>query len=85
MGQYSTGVVRNLDPLGRVVIPKEVREKFGIAGSDPVEIFMDGEKIAVQKYALGCIFCGSLEVLVTFRNKLVCASCVNDVHEGKNK
>lgn len=75
MEQYSLGVVRNLDALGRVVIPKEVREKFDILEQDPVEIFMDGEKIAVKKYAPGCIFCGSLEAIIIFRDKPVCESC----------
>lgn len=82
MEQYSFGIVRNSDPLGRVVIPKEVRVQFDIAEHDPVEIFIDGEKIALKKYTPGCIFCGSLEVLTTFRNKLVCETCAVGAQEN---
>ncbi|MCZ8513379.1 AbrB/MazE/SpoVT family DNA-binding domain-containing protein [Paenibacillus filicis] len=81
MVQNSTGVVRNLDALGRVVIPKEIRHNFSIENNDPVEMYIDGEKIAVKKYAPGCIFCGSLEALITFHNKLVCKSCANEAQK----
>lgn len=84
MEQSSAAVVRNLDYLGRVVIPKEVRQKFEIELKDSVEFFIDGEKIAVKKYAPGCVFCGSLDVYLAFRNKPVCASCINDARKQLN-
>ncbi|WP_053218249.1 AbrB/MazE/SpoVT family DNA-binding domain-containing protein [Virgibacillus senegalensis] len=46
----STGVVRKLDQLGRIVIPVELRNNLDIAEKDPVEIFMDDDKIIFQKY-----------------------------------
>ncbi|WP_026571303.1 MULTISPECIES: AbrB/MazE/SpoVT family DNA-binding domain-containing protein [Sediminibacillus] len=46
----STGVVRKLDQLGRIVIPMEVRRNLEIEEKDPVEIFVDEEKIILQKY-----------------------------------
>ncbi|GAE92429.1 transition state regulatory protein AbrB [Gracilibacillus boraciitolerans JCM 21714] len=47
----STGIVRKLDNLGRIVIPKEVRRSLGLDEKDPVEIFVNGEQIILQKYS----------------------------------
>lgn len=46
----STGVTRKIDELGRIVLPKELRRTLGIAEKDPIEIFVEGEKIILQKY-----------------------------------
>lgn len=46
----STGIIRNMDELGRLVIPKELRRTFSINEGDPLEIFTNGEKIVIQKY-----------------------------------
>lgn len=56
----STGMVRKIDKLGRVVIPMELRRTMGIDEKDPLEIYVDGEKIVLQKYRPGCIFCGTI-------------------------
>ena len=72
----STGIVRNIDELGRVVVPKELRKKLGIANTDPVEIYVEGEKIILTKYLPVCHFCGSSEELKEYREKNICLSCV---------
>lgn len=46
----STGIVRKVDELGRVVLPIELRRSLGIEVRDPIEIFVDGERIILQKY-----------------------------------
>ncbi|MCU5571070.1 AbrB/MazE/SpoVT family DNA-binding domain-containing protein [Bacillus cereus] len=46
----STGVTRKIDELGRIVLPKELRRTLGIAEKDPMEIFVEEEKIILQKY-----------------------------------
>ncbi|MFE9080807.1 AbrB/MazE/SpoVT family DNA-binding domain-containing protein [Bacillus mobilis] len=46
----STGVTRKVDELGRIVLPKELRTTLGIAEKDPIEIFVEDEKIILQKY-----------------------------------
>ena len=71
----STGMVRQLDPLGRVVIPIELRRNLGIGEKDALEIFVNGEQIVLRKYAPGCIFCGSLDELHTIEDKQVCQLC----------
>lgn len=71
----STGIVRRMDELGRVVIPIEIRNKFDIKVKDPVEIFVDGSTIVLKKYEPNCVFCGSTKNLVEYHDKLVCSKC----------
>ena len=68
----STGIIRRVDELGRVVIPIELRNKFGIAEKDPIEIFVDGSNIVLKKFEPNCIFCGSSKKLSEYKDKLVC-------------
>ncbi|WP_438435440.1 AbrB/MazE/SpoVT family DNA-binding domain-containing protein [Gorillibacterium sp. sgz500922] len=75
----ATGIVRRVDELGRVVIPMELRRTLGIGEKDPLEIFVDGERIVLRKYAPGCIFCGSSEQLRSVKDKLVCLSCAQAI------
>ena len=75
----STGIVRNIDELGRIVIPKEIRQRLGIANTDPVEIFVDGEKIILTKYTPVCHFCGAAEETIDFKEKKICLSCAREL------
>ena len=70
-----TGVVRKLDSLGRIVIPIEIRQNFAIAEGDPLEIYVDEEKVVLAKYQPVCIFCGKERNLRTFKKKKICSSC----------
>ncbi len=72
----STGIIRRVDELGRVVIPIELRNKFGIAEKDPIEIFVDGSNIVLKKFEPNCIFCGSSKKLSEYKDKLVCDKCL---------
>ena len=62
----ATGIVRNLDQLGRIVIPKETRKMFNLNEGEPVEIFTDGDKIIIKKYNPGCQCCGNMENIKDF-------------------
>ena len=75
----STGIVRNIDELGRVVVPKELRKKLGIANTDPVEIYVEGEKIILTKYHPVCHFCGSSDSIVEYKDKNVCKKCIEEI------
>ena len=77
----STGIVRNIDELGRLVIPKEMRKKMGIGESSPVEIFVESDRIIVTKYQDSCIFCGKDSALSDFKGKRVCADCIREIKE----
>ena len=75
----STGIVRKVDELGRVVIPIELRRTLQIAEKDPLEIYVDGERIILKKYAPACIFCGNAENVMNFREKNICETCLKEM------
>ncbi|HIW56941.1 MAG TPA: AbrB/MazE/SpoVT family DNA-binding domain-containing protein [Firmicutes bacterium] len=75
----STGIVRPLDNLGRVVIPKELRVNFNLKEKDPVEIFVNDDMIILKKYAPGCIFCGNITDLTTYHDKHICKNCLEEL------
>lgn len=78
----ATGIVRQLDSLGRVVIPMELRRTMDIEEKDGLEIFVDGERIILQKYAPGCAFCGeSVGEMKPLFGKRVCPVCVSKISE----
>ena len=73
----STGVVRKVDELGRVVLPISIRQNLDIKERDPLEIFIDGDRIVLTKYAPACIFCGNADEVVYFAGKRICKECVH--------
>lgn len=75
----STGIVRRVDDLGRVVIPIELRRTLGIQEKDALEIFVDSERIVFKKYEPACIFCGSADEIVDYKNKRICRQCLKDL------
>ena len=75
----ATGIIRKVDELGRVVIPIELRNKFGIAERDPIEIYVDGSSIILKKFEPNCIFCGNTKELKLYMDKLVCPSCAKQI------
>lgn len=75
----STGIVRKVDELGRIVIPKELRRTLNIEEGDPLEIFVDGEEVILRKYEPGCVFCGNVKYVVEFKGKKVCTNCIKDI------
>lgn len=75
----STGIIRKVDELGRVVIPIELRNTLKIAEKDPIEIFVDGTSIILKKHESTCVFCGSPKKLVTYKDKLICEKCAKQI------
>jgi transcriptional pleiotropic regulator of transition state genes len=75
----STGIVRKVDELGRVVIPIELRRTLGIGEKDALEIYVDGERIMLKKYEPACIFCGNAENVTYFKGKIVCNECLTEM------
>ena len=78
----STGVVRKVDELGRIVLPIELRKLMDINVKDAVEIFTDGDSIILKKYMPACIFCGDADNIVFFNGKRICQNCLEEI---KNK
>lgn len=75
----STGIIRKVDELGRIVIPKEIRDKNEIDVGDPIEIFVEGSSIILKKYKPNCVFCGSSKDLFLYNDKLICNKCKNRI------
>ena len=72
----STGIIRRIDELGRIVLPISLRNKFEITEKDPMEIFVDGSNIILRKHEPFCVFCEETKNLVEYKGKLVCKNCI---------
>ena len=71
----STGIVRRVDVLGRVVIPKELRERMDFNCGKEIAFSVKGEEIILNRYIRGCVFCHSIENISMFKGKRVCSEC----------
>ena len=76
----STGNVRKVDELGRIVLPIELRRTLDIAERDELEIYLDDDKVVLKKYEPSCIFCGSSCGLVTYHGRNVCMECIENMN-----
>ena len=74
----STGIVRKVDELGRIVLPIELRRTLDIAEKDALEIYVDGSTIVLKKFRPSCVFCDSSRDLVTYKDKNICPRCLRD-------
>ena len=72
----STGIVRKVDELGRIVLPIELRRTFDIAEKDALEIYVDGGTIVLRKYEPSCIFCGNAKDVFIFKGRNICPKCM---------
>lgn len=79
----STGIVRKVDELGRVVIPIELRRTLSIGEKDALEIFVDGSHIILKKYEPACIFCGQAKDVQNFKGRNICPGCVEEIEKIK--
>ena len=75
----STGIVRKVDELGRIVLPIALRRTLDIAERDELEIYLDDDKVVLKKYEPSCIFCGSSCGLVTYHGRNVCMECIENM------
>jgi AbrB family transcriptional regulator, transcriptional pleiotropic regulator of transition state genes len=78
----STGIVRQMDELGRIVIPIEIRKRLGLTEKDPVEISLRGETIMLAKAQTVCVFCGRDKKLEEHRGRSVCRVCIGELASG---
>ena len=76
----STGIVRKVDELGRVVLPIEMRRTLDISEKDALEIYVEGENIILRKYQAACVFCDSTKDIISFKGRNVCTSCIEKLN-----
>ena len=79
----STGIVRKVDELGRIVLPIELRRTYDLAVKDAIEIYTEDDKIILKKFQRSCIFCGNTENLVDYKGKSICADCAAEIKGAK--
>jgi len=79
------GIIRKLDKLGRVVIPKEIRDRFDIIEKDPLEMFVQGESIVLKKFVPSCLFCNNEKELMEFNGKILCKKCCDNIKKCKGE
>ena len=75
----STGIVRKVDELGRVVLPIELRRTLDNAEKDALEIYVDCSTIILKKYEPACIFCGDAKDVITYKGKNICPACMKEL------
>jgi len=79
----STGIVRRVDELGRIVLPIEMRRTLDIAEKDTLEIYVEGDSIILRKYQQACVFCDSVRNLSAYKGRCVCAECIEALNAKK--
>ncbi|MDU2064385.1 MAG: AbrB/MazE/SpoVT family DNA-binding domain-containing protein [Sporomusaceae bacterium] len=79
----STGIVRKVDELGRIVMPRELRRTLDINEGDRIEVFVDGEQIILKKFVDSCVFCGQSAELAKYKEKPVCLACAAELGKVK--
>jgi len=77
----STGIVRKVDELGRIVLPVEMRRTLDIAEKDALEIYVEGDSIILRKYQAACVFCDSVRNVISYKSRNVCADCVEKLYD----
>lgn len=82
----STGIVRQVDQLGRVVLPIELRRTMGINEKDPMEVFVDGENIVLRPYQSSCIMCPENDQtkMIIYNGKYICINCISKINTQVN-
>ena len=77
----STGMIRRVDELGRIVLPIEIRRIMGISERDALVISMNENEIVMRKHEPICLFCGNNRNLKEFRGKIVCSECIREMNK----
>lgn len=80
----TSGIIRKVDELGRVVLPIELRRSLGIEERDSLEITLDDDRIILRKLESSCIFCGKEADLLEHRGKYICAECLKEMNDQED-
>lgn len=77
----STGIVRKVDELGRIVIPIELRRNLDIDEKDSLEIYVEDDQIILKKYTPACAFCSNAGGITVFKGRNICSDCLAELSE----
>ena len=78
----STGIVRKVDELGRIVLPIEMRRTLDIGEKDALEIYVEGSSVILKKYKPSCVFCDATKDITVFKGKNICPKCIKALQEA---
>jgi transcriptional pleiotropic regulator of transition state genes len=76
---HTTGIVRKLDGLGRIVLPSEMRRTLGIRDGDELEINVENDRVILSKKHDVCIFCGAGDLTLQVQGRGICEACAGEV------
>ena len=79
----ATGIVRHVDEMGRLVVPKSIRTKLGLSSGSAVEFFVEGDQVILGKFSSVCIFCDSTEDLSEFSGRSLCKACIEKIKNNE--
>ncbi len=79
----ATGITRQVDELGRLVLPIELRKALNIQTKDYIEFWMDGQSVILKKHEPSCIFCGEAENIINYKGKNICADCFSEIKKTR--
>ena len=77
----STGIVRKVDELGRIVLPIEMRRTLDIGEKDALEIYVESSSVILKKYKPSCVFCDATKDITVFKGKNICPKCLKELKE----
>ncbi len=77
----AVGIARKVDQLGRVVLPKELRDSLDMDNGTPIEMYPDGDLLYMKKYLPECIFCENTENVIEYKDKNICLDCIENLKE----
>lgn len=80
---FEVGIVRKVDSIGRVALPKTIRDSMKIKARDSVEIFVEDNTIILRKYIPGCIFCNEIFDLKSYKKYKICEDCIREMRNSK--
>jgi transcriptional pleiotropic regulator of transition state genes len=80
-GVTKTGIIRHIDELGRIVIPIEIRKRFGLSEKDPLEISVKEDTIMLSRPRETCVFCSRTTAVEEHRGRRICRSCISELAE----
>lgn len=77
----STGIVRCIDKMGRIVLPMETRKLLSLTEEgSAVEIYTDNDMVILKKYTPACIFCNNADDLIEYHGLKICENCIKEMH-----
>lgn len=74
------GVVRKVDQLGRIVLPKSLRKRYSMNEGDPVEILVQEDHIILERYKPRCVFCASVDHTIEYKSRHICRACQSEMY-----